>query len=144
MCKETQDHTRPKYNNRRYRDHKRYQKHSENVKKVEFQPGKMISCGPEFYVFEEIIIKRLKGTEMSGLQLWFMISHEWYKGLRRNHKLARRGKPDITPVEGIDNSVLFSNPTTLKTDLERGTNYVAVNDKVWKFLRNRYGGSPVI
>lgn len=47
-------------------------------------------------------------------------------------------------LRGINNSKLFDNRNNLRTDIKEREDYFIINDRVWKFVQQMYGGGPSI
>lgn len=76
--------------------------------------------------------------DSNSSNIWYLISTEW---LKEWHNFQSGG--DL-PGE-IDNRNLFEEDSkTLRQNLRKGIHYRGVNETVWKFLFEAYGGGPEI
>ena len=47
-------------------------------------------------------------------------------------------------MRSIDNSKLFNHKNVLKTNIKEKDDYFIINDRLWKFISQMYGGGPPI
>lgn len=47
-------------------------------------------------------------------------------------------------LRSINNTRLFDNKGVLRTDIKEKEDYFIINDRVWKFIQQMYGGGPQI
>ena len=72
-------------------------------------------------------------------QVVYLVEKEWselYTSFLKNI--------DVKELRSINNSRLFDPKNQLRTDIKEKEDYFIINERVWKFVQQMYGGGPAI
>jgi ubiquitin carboxyl-terminal hydrolase 20/33 len=94
---------------------------------------------------EEVDVMSLDSSSISEGEFWYLIDSSWLK-------LWQDFKSGGPPPGAISNNRLFrassggksAEKLEVRTNLIRGEHYRGINEKVWNYLYNIYGGGPVL
>lgn len=92
---------------------------------------------------EEADVMGLDSSSIPDGEFWFLIDSEWLK-------LWNTFKTGGAPPGPISNNRLFKSASLkserpeLRSNLIRGEHYRGINERVWNYLYNIYGGGPVL